>query len=577
MKQIFLKVLKDGTTTSNVSSLVFDGENLTTKVSIDYSQVEFSDWIKQADIFVGQTRETDYVYTNEVGNVLEFLLEEGHLVKGYLRIQPLVKRLEEGSIYSKQKWETIELKVKKSLNVLEDDISITQSIAEQWEIRIQAVEDAEVIRVENEDTRILNEQSRIDEEIIRDSNEDTRIANENIRIAQENARNVFVAYNPLTSYVVGNKVSYLGSSYVCILNSLGNLPTNTTYWLLIASKGEQGIQGANTTATNVTNTPSGNINATTVQGAINELDTEKADKLFATNLVTNGDFSNGTTGWLSTNVVLTANANEITATGNGGSSFSSFYRDTTLSAQSGKKIYVRSSAKITNGVASTLTQQITGSTGGGISLGTINNPVLNQNYIFSNVFTLDASITGFVRVFPHVANFGTTSAQNGSVVKVAYVLAKDLTSIFGSGKEPTASQVDWLLAQKYTNSWFDGTKELTSITDLLTLVNTKADKTQEAWITPTLLNGWVADSGFPVGYFKDNMGVVHIKGRVSSGTTSSTIFVLPAGYRTLSTLLYVTLSGTSLAGIGIYNTDLKHYTGGVSALNLNCMNYKSEA
>ena len=129
MKQIFLKVLKDGTTTSNVSSLIFDGENLTTKVSIDYSGVGFSDWIKQADIFVGQTRQTDYEYTNEVGNVLEFYLEEGHLVKGYLRIQPLVKRLEEGSIYSKQKWETVELKVKKSLNVLEDDISITQSIA----------------------------------------------------------------------------------------------------------------------------------------------------------------------------------------------------------------------------------------------------------------------------------------------------------------------------------------------------------------------------------------------------------------------------------------------------------------
>lgn len=59
----------------------------------------------------------------------------------------------------------------------------------------------------------------------------------------ENARKVFEEFNIAKSYVIGNKVAYLESSYVCIADCTGILPTDTTKWLLIAKKGEQGIQG----------------------------------------------------------------------------------------------------------------------------------------------------------------------------------------------------------------------------------------------------------------------------------------------------------------------------------------------
>lgn len=52
------------------------------------------------------------------------------------------------------------------------------------------------------------------------------------------------AYNAGTSYTIGDFVTYNGSSYTCILNSTGNLPTNATYWALIASKGDTGATGA---------------------------------------------------------------------------------------------------------------------------------------------------------------------------------------------------------------------------------------------------------------------------------------------------------------------------------------------
>ena len=79
------------------------------------------------------------------------------------------------------------------------------------------------------------------------------------------------AYSGATAYVVDDVVSYLGSSYICILASTNNLPTNDTYWQLFATTGTA-------IAENITNTPSGGISATNVQSAINELDTEKANK-----------------------------------------------------------------------------------------------------------------------------------------------------------------------------------------------------------------------------------------------------------------------------------------------------------
>jgi len=54
-------------------------------------------------------------------------------------------------------------------------------------------------------------------------------------------------YNPVTQYRIWNTLSYQGESYLCILDSLGNLPTNVTYFKKIAQRGAQGIQGASGT------------------------------------------------------------------------------------------------------------------------------------------------------------------------------------------------------------------------------------------------------------------------------------------------------------------------------------------
>lgn len=55
----------------------------------------------------------------------------------------------------------------------------------------------------------------------------------------------------------------------------------------------------------------------------------------------------------------------------------------------------------------------------------------------------------------------------------------------------------------------------------------------EPVIAPTFLNAWSnLGSGFTgAGYFKDQSGIVHLRGLVTGGTVGAAIFNLPAGYR----------------------------------------------
>ena len=59
----------------------------------------------------------------------------------------------------------------------------------------------------------------------------------------------------------------------------------------------------------------------------------------------------------------------------------------------------------------------------------------------------------------------------------------------------------------------------------------KANKLQEIWITPSLLNGWVDFGGVlsTAQYFKDQFGIVHLKGVIKSGVGA--IMTFPGGYR----------------------------------------------
>lgn len=56
---------------------------------------------------------------------------------------------------------------------------------------------------------------------------------------------------------------------------------------------------------------------------------------------------------------------------------------------------------------------------------------------------------------------------------------------------------------------------------------------QQGWQAVSFTNGWVNYGGTynPAGYFKDSLGIVHLRGLVKSGGIGKHIFILPAGFR----------------------------------------------
>jgi hypothetical protein len=53
------------------------------------------------------------------------------------------------------------------------------------------------------------------------------------------------AYDNATNYAVGDQVDYNGTSYIMYNDAgAGTVPTNTSYWGIVASKGDTGATGA---------------------------------------------------------------------------------------------------------------------------------------------------------------------------------------------------------------------------------------------------------------------------------------------------------------------------------------------
>ena len=72
-----------------------------------------------------------------------------------------------------------------------------------------------------------------------------------------------------------------------------------------------------------------------------------------------------------------------------------------------------------------------------------------------------------------------------------------------------------------------------SIDALDMAVADKADIVQESWNVPTLKNSWVATAQptLPVGYMKDEFGIVRLRGLIQGGVSNTVAFTLPVGYR----------------------------------------------
>lgn len=174
-----------------------------------------------------------------------------------------------------------------------------------------------------------------------------------------------------------------------------------------------------------------------------------------TNLVTNGDFSNGVTGWSTARSTSTTSANTLINTGNGSHIFPYIRQVINIVVPPLTKFYISGSIRVTNAACSNLKMDLTNATNVTIGSATISNPVENQWYLASTNIT--AASTGydyFHLLTGHM--YPDAASAAGMTMEIKNQLVINLTAAFGAGKEPTKAQMDAIM-QQFPNGWFNGT------------------------------------------------------------------------------------------------------------------------
>lgn len=82
-------------------------------------------------------------------------------------------------------------------------------------------------------------------------------------------------------------------------------------------------------------------------------------------------------------------------------------------------------------------------------------------------------------------------------------------------------------------------------------IKSNPDNPTPTWISPTLGNSWVNFGGSytTAGYYKDNEGIVRLRGVIKNGTLSTAIFTLPVGFRPAAQHYFISVGGAGLSAV----------------------------
>ena len=231
------------------------------------------------------------------------------------------------------------------------------------------------------------------------------------------------------------------------------------------------------------------------------------DAVGGRNLVPNSDFTTGTGGWIGYYGDISNVDGEVlkfTASGDGGSVTRMEYPFTMV--KSG--IY-------------TLTMKVKATS-----------PILFRNFVGATISNSNVTDTG--NVWTTISTKFTVDNDN-TAIRFRLYLQKPVS---GSNLE-----VDWFKVEKGEEStpYTKAPEDYTTVTkddyyNHIKLMNErtqldireKANKKQESWITPTLVNGATGNIQFR----KNQFGRVEFRGKIT-GTQGSSVFMLPTGYRPL--------------------------------------------
>ncbi len=169
----------------------------------------------------------------------------------------------------------------------------------------------------------------------------------------------------------------------------------------------------------------------------------------SSNLISNSNFADGTTGWTQVNGTNTVDEYVLTHTGNGNGTTGSANYSTSTAVVEGHKIYIKARMRVTNSDAESILIQIDGSSGGtNTEVDRIDAPLENQWYTLSGIKEVQPDFTGNNKILlRHV--YADASTESGKQLEVdgSYgnkVVLVDLTAIYGAGNEPDKLTCDAL-------------------------------------------------------------------------------------------------------------------------------------
>lgn len=163
-----------------------------------------------------------------------------------------------------------------------------------------------------------------------------------------------------------------------------------------------------------------------------------------TNLLTNGNFSSGVSGWTGVSATLFSSNNESYFTSNVQYDGMYQYIPNYVNYRSHKLYYTASIKVDSNNVYVVLND--------GFDQG-IAGPSITGSYTrVSGVWTINPNAMG---IYTKIQD-GRSTGWTASYIK--YWVVIDLTAAFGSGSEPTLTQMDTIM-NSFPNNWFNGTRK----------------------------------------------------------------------------------------------------------------------
>lgn len=160
-----------------------------------------------------------------------------------------------------------------------------------------------------------------------------------------------------------------------------------------------------------------------------------------TNIIINGDFSNGTNGCIFNGSTGLVNNNILYITGDGSYLFNYTYFQTETTLDITRKYYFRVTINVTNSVCTDL-YLLADCSGhqSGIDIERIDNPIQNQWYTKSGIIQY-TNQTGYV-LATALQVYADATTENGKTMEIKQVMVIDLTDKFGVGNEPTQAWCD---------------------------------------------------------------------------------------------------------------------------------------